>query len=224
MALVLVLAACGGNNTPTDGGQTQAPERGNQAATPAPEPTTPEPSGTEDEPQTGGAGLGFTQLRDNELDVVVSLGDSLAVFEEAFGEGLFRMTGRIPLGENGENIDTLFYNFLDLMVAVEFDAETQTAVRIQVPSTFVTGDDRAATIGRFSAYEVTLGISAEEASNLTGIGIRSGGGVGALTPNGDVVDGNANRAALSSGLYSLSLNVHQDILTTLTLTQLWHFE
>jgi len=223
---MFALVACGGNDdTESNGqGQAQVQNNGSQAPPASESTTTTELYNAEDEPQTTGTGLGFTQLRDNELDVVVSLGDSLAVFEEAFGEGLFRMTGRLPLGENGEHIDTLFYNFLDLMITVEFDAETQTAVRIQVPSTFVTGDDRAATIGRFSAYEVTLGISAEEASSLTGIGIRWGGGIGALTPNGNVVDGNANAAALSTGLYSLALNVQQDILTTLTLTQLWHFE
>jgi len=161
---------------------------------------------------TPSGGLTFQQLRDNETGSIVSLGDSLADFEAAFGESEFLSEGQVTIGQTRTQQRT--YTFLDERIMVGFIDYGQTARRIALTAT---PEDVAA--GRFETFEFGVGTHIDDLVEIEGfssIGLRgpAAGAVRILTPEGEFRTG---VGMVRVGSYMALVSVEDDVAVRIIL-------
>ena len=129
-----------------------------------------------------GSGLAFYQIRDNSTGAVISLGDNISVFDEAFGEREFISEGVRFVGQARRTSRT--YTYLGGIMMVSFDGEDETAVSIRIT---VTPEEAVA--GRFSTLDVTLGMHQDDVVTLEGfssLALAAGGTARILNADGEI--------------------------------------
>lgn len=111
---------------------------------------------------SGGRGsqLAFQQMRDNHTGAIVSLGDNISVFHEAFGEGeLYSEGGIWFLGQ--ERVRTKLYRFMDGALTATFREDDNTALRFDLVLPL-----EEAREGRFETFEVALDMHRDDIITL----------------------------------------------------------
>jgi len=150
--------------------------------------------------------LTFQQIRDNDTGVVFALGDSLADFEAAFGEGEFVSEGVVFIAQARTQQRT--YTFLDERIMVGFIDDGQTARRIDLTATPEDVD-----AARFETFEFGVGTHVDDLVGLQGfsnIALRgpASGAVRILNAEGEIRTG---VGLVRVGSYSTAVFVEDDV-------------
>ena len=201
--VLFALAACGGNGD-TPGTQDTA---GQETPPPATQNETP-PADT----GSGGAELAFYQMRDNQTGKIVSLGDNISVFDEAFGEREFVSEGRRTFGTMPVVQRT--YTYLDGRLIVGFDAEDNTALMIRLNAS---SDDVES--GRFETFEVNLGMHQDDLVALEGFSsmqLAAGGVLRVLNAEGEM---RTPVGAIRVGEYAASITIQDEVAVGILLSK-----